>query len=651
MTAVDVEQLAADTIRALSMDAVENAASGHPGAPMGMADIAVVLWTKYLRVDPTSPLWPNRDRFVLSNGHASMLLYSLLHLSGFGISLDDIKAFRSLGSPTPGHPEREQHLGIETTTGPLGQGFGTAIGMALGESHLNSLFGSELVDHRTFAFVSDGDLMEGVASEAASAAGHLRLGKAIFYFDDNSITLDGPTDWTFTEDVAKRFDAYGWHTLTLDGHDRAAIAEATEAAMAVADQPSLLLCRTHIGYGAPTKQDTSKAHGSPLGSDEIAGAKAAMGWPADAPFRVPEEVTAFFATAMESGTRARTAWERGRDEAFAAEPALAELWRRHHDPGAISLEVPFTVGDSMATRAASGKALNALAQQAPDLIGGSADLSGSTLTNITDSDHYGPKAPAARNIYFGVREHGMGAMVNGLNVHGGVRGFGGTFLVFSDYMRGAIRVGALMGAPSIWVFTHDSVFLGEDGPTHQPIEHLAALRAIPNLWVVRPADATETVEAWQLAYNRREGPTALVLTRQGLPILERPRGGVDRGGYVLRTGDDVAIVATGSEVSLALGAADLLEESGVSVRVVSMPCLESFEEQDTAYREEVLGGDVLRVSIEAGVTAGWRSIVGDGGLSIGIDRFGASAPIDDLAEHFGFTPTAVAEAIRARLDV
>jgi transketolase len=650
MTAVDAEQLAVDTIRALTMDAVEHAASGHPGAPLGMADIAVVLWTQYLRVDPTAPLWPDRDRFVLSNGHASMLLYSLLHLSGFGIGIDDIRAFRSLGSATPGHPERDQRRGIETTTGPLGQGFGTAIGMAIAEHHLNAIFGADLVDHRTFAFVSDGDLMEGVASEAASLAGHLGLGKAIFYFDDNLISLDGPTDWTFTEDVANRFDAYGWHTMSVDGHDRTAIAEATAAALAVGDQPSLLLCRTHIGYGAPTKQDSAKAHGSPLGPEEVTGAKEAMGWPTDRPFFVPEEARSLFATAMATGTAARVAWERRRDEAFATHPSLGELWRRHHEPAAVGLEVPFVVGDSVATRAASGKALNALAQQAPGLIGGSADLSGSTLTDIADSDRYGAKAPAGRNVYFGVREHGMGAIVNGLNVHGGLRGFGGTFLVFSDYMRGAIRVSALMDAPSIWLFTHDSVFLGEDGPTHQPIEHLAALRAIPNLWVIRPADATETVEAWQLAYNRTEGPSALVLTRQGLPVLERPEGGVDRGGYVLRDGSDVAIVATGSEVSLALDAADLLADTGVAARVVSMPCLERFEQQDAAYREDVLGGDVLRVSIEAGVTACWRSVVGDDGISIGIDHFGASAPLKDIAEHLGFTAPAVAARIRARLD-
>ncbi|MEE8330811.1 MAG: transketolase [Acidimicrobiia bacterium] len=646
---MNTEQLSVNTIKALSMDAIERSNSGHPGAPMGMADIAVVLWTRYLRVDPADAVWPNRDRFVLSNGHASMLLYSLLHLSGFGVTLDDIKAFRRLGSPTPGHPEREPHLGIETTTGPLGQGFGTAIGMAIAERHLSALFGDDLVDHRTFAFVSDGDLMEGIASEAASLAGHLGLGKAIFFFDDNGISLDGPTDWIFTEDVAKRFDAYGWHTVSVDGHDRAAIAEATDAALAVGDQPSLLLCRTHIGHGAPTKQDTSKAHGSPLGTEEVAAAKVAMGWPVDEPFLVPAEVSEFFASAMQENAAARRAWEASRDSVFAGSPEVEGLWGRYHSAPAAGLDVQFSVGESIATRAASGKALNALAVTAPGLIGGSADLSGSTNTNIDGSDHFGKETPTGRNIYFGVREHGMGAIVNGITVHGGLRGYGGTFLVFSDYMRGAVRVGALMGAPSIWVFTHDSVFLGEDGPTHQPVEHLAALRSIPNLWVIRPGDATETVEAWEMAYNRTDGPSALVLTRQGLPVLDRPAGGVQRGGYVLTDGSDVTIIATGSEVWVALEAADILAANDISARVVSMPCVEAFDLQDEEYRTEVLGTTAPRVSIEAGVTDGWHRIVGNEGLSIGIDRFGLSAPWKDIATELGFTSQGVAERVMAWL--
>jgi transketolase len=648
MTAVSAEQLAVDTIRALSMDAVERAASGHPGAPMGMADIAVVLWTRYLEIDPAEPEWPDRDRFVLSNGHASMLLYSLLHLSGFEVSMDDIKAFRQLRSVTPGHPERDTRRGIETTTGPLGQGFATAVGMAVAERHLRAVFGPDLVDHRTFAFVSDGDLMEGVASEAASLAGHLGLGKLIFYFDDNHISLDGPTEWTFTEDVAKRFAAYGWHTLAVDGHDRSAIADATDAALAVEDQPSLLLCRTHIGHGAPTKQDTAAAHGSPLGPTEIAGAKAAMGWPLDAEFWVPDEVRALFSTAMGRNGEARSAWEQRLGDAVASDAAMQQRWDAYFTPGPVSLDVGFD-SEAMATRSASGKALNAVAAASPGLIGGSADLAGSTKTDIDGSDHFGRSAPDGRNIYFGVREHAMGAMVNGMNVHGGVRGFGGTFLVFSDYMRGAIRVGALMHAPSIWVFTHDSVFLGEDGPTHQPVEHLAALRAIPDLWVIRPADATETVEAWEMACNRLDGPTALVLTRQAVPVLDRPRGGVARGGYVLRQGTDALVVATGSEVALALGAADLLADDGVSVRVVSMPCLEAFALQDDSYRAEVLDGTAVRVSLEAGVTDGWHRIIGRDGLAIGIDRFGSSAPSQDIAGDLGFTPDQVAAAISSLL--
>ena len=646
------DQLAVNAIKALSMDAIERANAGHPGAPMGMADIGVVLWTKYLRVDPTQPHWPDRDRFVLSNGHASMLLYSLLHLSGFGVTMDHIKSFRQWGSPTAGHPERELELGIETTTGPLGQGFGTAVGFALAESHLRAVFGPELVDHRTFAFVSDGDLMEGVASEAASFAGHQELGRCIFYFDDNLISLDGPTEWTFTEDVAKRFDSYRWHTVSIDGHDRQAIAQATDAALAQEDRPSLILCRTHIGHGAPTKQDSAKAHGAPLGPEEVRGAKEAMGWPLDEEFFVPDDVTGLFSGAMAKGTQARQAWEARRDAAFASDQGLATLWESHHNPASARVgDLGYSVGDSVATRAASGKALNDLALQLPGLMGGSADLSGSTNTNIDGSEHFGPEDRTGRNVYFGVREHGMGAIVNGMAVHGGLKAYGGTFLVFSDYMRGAVRVGALMGADSVWVWTHDSVFLGEDGPTHQPIEHLMALRAIPGLWVLRPADAGETAEAWQLAANRTDGPTAMVLTRQGVPVLDRSdtAGQVAKGGYVLRSGDDVVLVATGSEVWVALEAAEILAARGRSPRVVSLPCFEAFENQDAAYRREVLGSGLPTVSLEAGVTLGWERITGRSGLNIGIDHFGASAPWQDIADNFGFTPEAVAARIEEYL--
>ena len=631
---------------------MQKANSGHPGAPMGMADMALVLWTKYLRVDPTDPEWPNRDRFVLSNGHASMSLYSLLHLSGFPIAMEDIVNFRQWGYPTAGHPERERHLGIETTTGPLGQGFGNGVGMAMAEQHLRAVFGPDMVDHRTFGFVSDGDLMEGVASEAASLAAHLGLGKLIYYFDDNSISLDGPTEWTFTEDVQRRFDAYGWHTISVDGHDRAAIVEATDAALADVQRPSLVLCRTHIAHGSPNKQDTASAHGNPLGDDEITLTKGLMGWPVDEPFRVPDEVRELFATAMSRNREHRIAWETRRDGLFAEDEDLAEKWASYWSPQRVRVaDLGFEPGASMATRAASGKALNDLATKLPGLMGGSADLAGSTKTDIDGSDHFGAKSPAGRNVYFGVREHGMGAAVNGMALHGGVRPYGGTFLVFSDYMRGSVRLSALMGAPSIWIWTHDSVFLGEDGPTHQPVEHLMALRAIPNLWVFRPADATETAEAWEMVANRTDGPCALVLTRQGVPILDRvgSEHGVARGGYVLRGGDDMVLVATGSEVSLALGAAELLAERGTSARVVSLPCWEVFLDEDEAYRDEVLGEGLPIASIEAGVTSGWQQITGRSGLNLGIDRFGASAPYKVIADHIGFTPEGVAERVEAWL--
>ncbi|MDX1449917.1 MAG: transketolase, partial [Acidimicrobiia bacterium] len=555
--------------------------------------------------------------------------------------------FRQWSYPTAGHPERHVDLGIETTTGPLGQGFGNGVGMAIAEAHLRAVFGTELIDHRTYALVSDGDLMEGIASEAASLAGHLGLGRLIYYFDDNKISLDGPTDWTFTEDVGARFRAYGWHTLDVDGHDRTAIAEATEAAIAEEDRPSLLLCRTHIGYGAPTKQDTAAAHGSPLGEEEVRRTKEGMGWPVDEPFLIPPEVTAFFEEAMERNTQDQRRWTVAKDELFAANPEVRDRWHAYWRPSTVEVgDLGFEIGTSVATRNASGAAINAVAAKVPGLIGGSADLSGSTKTDIDDSPHFSVKDREGRNLYFGVREHAMGAIVNGMAVHGGTRPFGGTFLVFSDYMRASVRLSALMEVPSIWIWTHDSVFLGEDGPTHQPVEHLASLRAIPNLWVIRPADAGEAAEAWEVALNRAEGPTGLVFTRQGVPVLDRARGGVARGGYVLRDGDEVVLVATGSEVWVALEAADLLQDRGVSCRVVSLPCWEAFFAQDEGYRREVLGDDIPRVSLEAGATFGWERIVGATGLTIGIDHFGASAPWEVIAEHLGFTP----EAVAARID-
>lgn len=647
---MNIEQLAANTIRALSMDAVQKANSGHPGAPLGMADMAVVLWGKFLRVDPSNPTWENRDRFVLSNGHASMMLYSILHLTGFPLSIEDIKAFRQWGSPTPGHPERDVPRGIETTTGPLGQGFATGVGMAIAEAKLNERFGSELIDHRTYAFLGDGDIQEGVAAEAASLAGHLGLGKLIYLHDSNDITLVGPRDWSDGEDTTKRFDAYGWHTLTVDGHDHAAIAEAVTAAQAEMERPSLIACKTHIAFGSPHKQDSSSAHGSPLGEEEVALTKEALGWEYE-PFHVPAEVYTYFAEALADRRRASGEWQRRLEMKLAADQELAEAWRKHFSPGPIVIPVPeHEAGSKVATRAVSGAVINAIADERPDLLGGSADLASSNNSLINSSSDFTATDRAGRNIRFGIREHAMGAIVNGINIHGGVRAYGATFLTFSDYMRGAMRLGALIGAPSIWIFTHDSIYLGEDGPTHQSVEHVAALRAIPNLWVIRPGNVAEAVGAWELALNRTEGPTALSLSRQGLPVGGSDPVPVSKGAYVVREGSDVVLVATGSELATALGAAEILEGEGKSVRVVSMPCREAFEIQDDAYKASVLGDGLPMASVEAGTTFGWRDIIGRDGLAIGIDRFGASAPGPVLGEKFGLTPEQVAAKVSAWLD-
>ena len=647
---MSTQQLAVNTIKALAMDGVQRANSGHPGMPMGMADIATVLWSKHLLVDPAMPDWPDRDRFVLSNGHGSMLLYSLLHLAGFGLTMDDLKQFRKFGSKTPGHPERDPRLGIEMTTGPLGQGFAAGIGMALAEANLRRNFGAELVDHMTYAFVSDGDLMEGISSEAASFAGHLGLSKLVYLYDDNEISIGGSTDITFTEDVNARFGAYGWHVLDIDGHDRVAIDEAITAARAD-DRPSLIACHTHIAHGAPTAQDTSKSHGSPLGDDEIAATKAAMDFPVEPLFHVPEGVYDFFSSAMEAGNAARVAWEGRRDAAFSADGELADRWARQFDPGDVEAgPLGYQVGDLVATRQASERAINDLALKVPGLIGGSADLAPSTNTLIADAAEIQDDI-GGRNIRFGVREHAMGAIVNGLAVHGGFRPYGATFLIFNDYMRGATRLAAVMDAPSIFVYTHDSVFLGEDGPTHQPIEHVASLRAMPNMWLVRPADATETAEAWEMALRRANGPTAILLTRQGIPVLDRSgcEGMVHRGGYVLRDGDGATLIATGSEVHVALEAAELLSGEGISLRVVSMPCVEAFDAQEQSYRESVLGG-LPTATLEAGVTMGWHRFAGPDGLVMGIDHFGASSPWQRIAEEWGFTGRAVADRIADWLE-
>ena len=647
MENIELERLAVNTIKALTMDAVQKANSGHPGMPMGMADIAVTLWSRFLKVDPDSPDWPDRDRFVLSNGHGSMLLYSLLHLSGFPLTLDDLRSFRQWGSHTAGHPEIDHSLGIEMTTGPLGQGFASGVGMAIAEMHLRARLGEDLVDHRTFGFVSDGDLMEGVSAEAGSLAGRFGLGRLVYLYDDNDISIDGSTDITFSEDVVKRFEAQGWHTEDIDGHDREAVAAALESALAAEDRPSLIVCHTHIAHGAPNAQDTAGSHGSPLGDDEIALVKEAMGYPLDPLFHVDPEVYVFFEKAMARGREEHARWA---DRLSSAEDEKHSLWEALHNPPQVSLDGPgFEVGSKIATRSASGKLFAEISSKVPGFVGGSADLVASTKTVIDGARRFSSSDPSARDIPFGVREHAMGCAVNGIAVHGGLRPYAATFFVFSDYMRPAVRLSALMDAPSIWVWTHESIFLGEDGPTHQPVEHLASLRAMPNLWVIRPADANETVAAWELALNRNDGPVALLLTRQDLPTLEPRKDGVARGGYIFRDGDDVTLIATGSELHVALEAAGHLEEVGISARVVSLPCWELFAEQTDEYRSSVLG-EAPRVSIEAAASFGWERMVGDSGLIIGLDQFGASAPDTVLAEKYGFTGPAVATAVREHLS-
>jgi transketolase len=645
----DIEQRSVDALRILAVDAVQRAESGHAGMPMGMADLAAVLWSEVILLDPDDPLWPDRDRFVLSNGHGSMLLYSLLHLSGFGLEMEELENFRQFGSRTAGHPEYEPDIGIEMTTGPLGQGFATAVGMAVAEAHLNAELGTELVDHRTYAFVSDGDLMEGVASEAASLAGHLNLSKLTYIYDDNQITIDGPTDLAFSEDVAARFGAYGWHTVDVDGHDRPAIRQAIASANE-SNRPSLVIARTHIGYGSPNKQDTAAAHSNPLGVDEVQLVREAYGWDLP-PFVIPEEVYAWFESGMERGRSAHRAWEARRAAAFVADAELEKRWAAFHEPANLMLDIPVFEG-AVATRSVSGAVIQDIAAALPGLVGGSGDLTPSNNTLIEGSPNFSAKHPEGRNLRFGVREHAMGAVVNGINLHGGLRAYGGTFLIFSDYMRGAVRLSALMGAPSIWIWTHDSVFLGEDGPTHQPIEHLASLRAMPNLWVMRPADATEVTVAWETAINRTDGPTAIVLTRQGLPkpTAAPERADVRRGAYIRHDGTDLVIVATGSEVPLAERAAQVLQASGISARIVSMPSWEAFAAQDDSYRAAVLPPSLPVVTLEAGTTFGWGAVSGSGGLRIGIDHFGASAPYAVIAAEWGFTPEAVAQRIEDWLD-
>ncbi|MCL1587337.1 MAG: transketolase [Actinomycetia bacterium] len=641
------EQRAVDAIRVLSMDAIQKANSGHPGMPMGMADIAFVIWSKFLNVDPADPTWRDRDRFVVSNGHGSMLLYSLLHLSGFAISMDDLEHFRQWGYVTAGHPEHNPQLGIEMTTGPLGQGFSTAVGMAMAEEHLRAVHGADLTDHRTFVLCGDGDLMEGVSAEAASLAGHLGLSRMVVFYDDNSITIDGSTDLAFTEDVPARFASYGWQTLTVDGHDRAAIEEATLIALADTERPTLISCKTHIGFGAPTKVDTSSVHGSPLGPDEIAAAKATMGWDLD-PFVIPDSVYEVFMEAMSRGRVMHAGWTTRVEEARTADLDRVSAWEAVWEPSDVSLDAPQAEpGSKVATRKLSEAVIQQVAAQRRDIVGGSADLVPSNNTYIKGSHDFSRADRTGRNVRYGIREHAMGAAVNGLTLHGGARAFGATFLTFADYMRPAVRLAALMGTPSIFVWTHDSVFLGEDGPTHQPIEHLASLRIIPGLHVHRPADPAETAAAWQQSINRTDGPSAIILTRQGLPVPgnEPTMAKIERGGYVRVDGTDIVLVATGSEVPLASDAANLLAEQGISARVVSVPCVEVFNNQPDDYRAVVLGVNLPVFTIEAGSTAMWSAVARNGGLAIGIDHFGASAPADVLAVHYGFTPEAIAATV------
>jgi len=659
-----LERLAVDTIRTLSIDAVQQANSGHPGAPMGAAAMAFALWTRHLRHAPTRPDWPDRDRFVLSDGHASMLLYSLLHLTGYAVSLDDLKAFRQWGSITPGHPEHGVTPGVEATTGPLGQGISNAVGMAIAERRLAAEFnrpGHTPIDHRTYVICSDGDLQEGVSAEACSLAGHLRLGKLIALYDDNHVQLDGPTALAFSEDVLGRFAAYGWHTQRVeDGNDVAAVSAALDAAEAD-PRPSIVAVRTHLGYGSPNKQDSQKSHGAPLGADEVRLTKEAYGWDPDRTFYVPDEALAVFRAAIPEGEARVADWE-ARLAAYAADfPAeAAELRRRLAGrlPDGWDATLPsWEAGTEVATRNASQDAIQALAATLPELFGGSADLSESNLTDVRANgpDHFSADS-AGRNLRFGVREHAMGAIANGIAYHGGLLPYAATFLTFSDYMRGAVRLAALAGLHVTYVWTHDSVGLGEDGPTHQAVEHAAALRAIPGLWLVRPGDANEAAAAWALAAERPSlagagpGPVALSLTRQKLPTLpgtrEGAREGVRRGGYVLRPASSEAaggapaliLIGTGSELSLCHAAAEALEADGIPTRVVSLPCWERFDAQDAAYRESVLPSAVRRrLAVESGVSLGWERYAGDEGAILALDRFGASAPGATVFRAFGFT--------------
>jgi transketolase len=663
-----LDELCVNTIRMLAVDAVEAAKSGHPGMPMGAAPMAYVLWTRFLRHNPRNPAWPDRDRFVLSAGHGSMLLYSLLHLAGYDLSLEELKNFRQWGSKTAGHPESFLTPGVETTTGPLGQGFANGVGMAIAERFLAAHFnrpGHTLVDHHTYCICSDGDLMEGVSHEAASLAGHLQLGKLIYFYDDNRISIDGSTALAFTEDRMARFAAYGWHVQNLqNGNDLESIAAAIRAAQEETRRPSIISVRTHIGYGSPNKQDTASAHGEPLGPDEAKLTKEKLGWPTDKPFTIPDAALDLFRQAVDYGKTLEAQWQKRLTAYEKDHPEMARQWQRW-----ISGELadgwdkevsPFPAdAKGMATRVASGKILNSVAPRIPNLIGGSADLAPSNKTMVTGGETFQPGQYGGRNFHFGVREHGMGSILNGMALHGGLIPYGGTFLIFSDYMRPPIRLAAMMGLHIIYVFTHDSIGLGEDGPTHQPIEQLAGLRAIPKLTVIRPCDANETIEAWRVALEHRDGPVALALTRQAVPTLDRtavaPAENLRKGGYVLRdtrsdSMPDVIIMGSGSEVHVALEAADKLEQEKISVRVVSMPSWELFEKQPREYRQNVLPDQVKpRVVVEAAAPLGWHRYLNSSGGVVAMERFGASAPSSVLYEKFGITADAVVSAVRQEM--
>ena len=650
---LEKHRLAANTIRGLAMDAVQAANSGHPGTPMGLADIAVVLWNRYLKHNPQQLNWLDRDRFVLSAGHASMLVYSLLHLSGYDLPLQELKNFRQWGSKTPGHPENFVTPGVETTTGPLGQGVGNAVGMALAERWLATRFnrpGHTIIDHYTYVIASDGDVMEGISHEACSLAGHLGLGKLIMFYDDNRITIDGSTDLSFTEDVAARYESYRWHTVSIDGHDPQAIIAAIEEARTEVERPSLIICRTHIGYGSPNKQGTASAHGEPLGADEIELTKKNLDWPLDK-FYVPDEAYEWLA----ADTAVYDEWQTQYQLYQSAHSDLAALLEqslRGELPADWQADIPtFAADTTLATRAASGKVLNSIAPRVPAMLGGSGDLTGSNKTDIKGEPALTRADFSGRYIHYGVREHAMASMMNGMALHGGVRPYGGTFLVFSDYMRPSIRLAAMMELPVIYVFTHDSIGLGEDGPTHQPIEQLMSLRTIPNLTVLRPADANETAVSWQVALQNKTGPTALILTRQGLPTIDRsryaPADGVQQGAYILSDADQpqVILLATGSEVQIALKAQQLLADKAVAARVVSMPSWELFAAQSDDYQQHVLPPHITaRVVIEAGTSFGWERYIGTGGTAVALDRFGISAPYERVYEELGLTETAVVEA-------